>query len=88
MILVNPSGLGDSLISSSFLGNLNRKFCKMVVKNRNSCILPRLYPKQDRFPEEERGKSTGVGAALTDALLQYPVCSCVLLGRRGFYTGV
>lgn len=88
MILVNPSGLGDSLISSSFLGNLNRKFCKMVVKNRNSCILPRLYPKQDRFPEEERGKSTGVEAALTDALLQYPVCSRVLLGRRGFYSGV
>lgn len=54
MILVNPKGVGDSLMSSSFFGNLKRKFCKMVVKKRKSSILARPSPKQKRFPEEER----------------------------------
>ena len=56
VILVDPKGLGHSLMSSSFDGNLKRKFCKMVVKNRKSSILARPSPKQNHFPEGERGK--------------------------------
>lgn len=40
-------------MSSSFFGNLKRKFCKMVVKKRKSSILAKPSPKQKRFPEEE-----------------------------------
>lgn len=87
MIPVNPMGLGNSLLSSSFVGDLKRKFRKMVVRNRKSSILARPSPKQSRFPEEERGKDTGPEAALTAASPQHPVRSCVLLWRRSFYTG-
>lgn len=88
MILVNPKGLGDSLMSSSLVGNLKRKFCKMVVRNRKSSILARLSPKQYRFPEEERGKEHRRGGSSCCCLASVPSAQCVVLGRRGFYTGV
>lgn len=87
-ILINPEGLEDSLMSSSLVGNLKRKFCKMVVRNRKSSILARLSPKQYRFPEEERGKEHRRGGSSCCCLASVPSAQCVVLGRRGFYTGV
>lgn len=74
MILVNPKGLGDSLMSSIFVGNLKRKFCKIMVNNRKSSIFARPSPRQNRFPEEERGKEHRAGDGSHCCLAsQYPV---------------
>lgn len=72
MILANPNGLGDSSMSSGFFGNLNRKFCKMVVKKRKSSILARPSPKQNRFPAAEREEEHRDGSSSHSCLAPAP----------------